>query len=527
VFDWSGRRPTLGWQDDHPMANVTWDEARSYCRWAGGDLPSMAQWEKAGRGTDGRTFPWGNKFDTSKMQMWQSSFGGYHETARVGAFPSGASPYGCLDMEGNVAQWCLDLPVAGETPPNFPPGVRRAIEGCGYDTSDSAEARIGTIAFWWPDSPMETYGFRIAASHRLTLPMLRRDPDAAISEPLPDPTPPAWPSARLSPDADYDGRRVLAARGKDVLLWDTETGKLLRRFTGHTTAVTAVAFERDGRHILTGSDGGTAPVRVWEIATGHVTMRFPSLDGTIRSLELSPKADEFLANEFKDGGRSPDHGRLMDATFGNEMFATPGGQARYSPDGTAILDVDREGFWVALWDVETFKEIFRVEPLANVYDAVTADVASWGDRLAVSFQGTVTIWDFRDHKKLFEIGGPQDRLYLARFTSNGDRLVATGRRGEIRVYDAESGKAVRLIKGPERVDDLLLSPDGARCLAKWEAGASLWDLESGKELARFARSDSIVGFAPDSKTLFAVSKDGRGVVVDATTGKRIRTVMLR
>ncbi len=101
-YNWN-QKPPWGWIDNNPMVLVTWDEARAYCQWAGGDLPTEAQYEKASRGTDGRRFPWGNRFDASVLCT------NVPQTAPVGSFPKGASPYGCLDLSGNVCEWCLDF----------------------------------------------------------------------------------------------------------------------------------------------------------------------------------------------------------------------------------------------------------------------------------------------------------------------------------------------------------------------------------------------------------------------------------
>jgi len=96
--------PSWGWKEDHPIVNVTWDDAKAYADWAGVALPTEAQWEKAAGGTDGRVYPWGKTFDASKAvcSVWSRR----SSTAPVGSIPAGASPYGCLDMAGNVWEWC-------------------------------------------------------------------------------------------------------------------------------------------------------------------------------------------------------------------------------------------------------------------------------------------------------------------------------------------------------------------------------------------------------------------------------------
>jgi formylglycine-generating enzyme required for sulfatase activity len=149
----------------HPCGNVSWFDAVAFCRWLSSQagyevrLPAEWEWQWAAQGPDGRAYPWGDKFEVTACNCYYS---GYDGTTPVDMFPSGASPYGVMDLSGNSWEWCLNeyCNTAGI---GIESKEERAIRGGSWRYLPNFLHSAGR--FWaYPEGSRTDCGFRVARS---------------------------------------------------------------------------------------------------------------------------------------------------------------------------------------------------------------------------------------------------------------------------------------------------------------------------------------------------------------------------
>lgn len=361
-----------------------------------------------------------------------------------------------------------------------------------------------------------------------------------------------------------DGKQVAAADGATILVWNVETGRKVHALLGEPKIVTVTAFSPDGKRLAAAHEYGTG-IKVWDLTTGRELLTLRGHVGSVDALAFSP-----------DGTRLASGGwdrtiRLWNSTTGQEEFTLKGADdlfdsLAFSPDGKRIaatcagprvqvwdviphpveltiaaharevkdVTFSPDGKWLAsgswdqtvrVWDPETGRELFPAKTLAGSVQRIAFGADSRQLGCVGGFSGAV--WDIRTGRSMYSLGGhAQDAVAIS---TVGDRIATGGRDGQVKTWDAATGRPLLLLAGhTHAVSRLTFSPDG-QLLASASADqtARIWDVTTGRELLVLSGHDQAVqtvAFSPDGKLVLTGGDDGTAKVWEANTGQLLRTL---
>lgn len=361
-----------------------------------------------------------------------------------------------------------------------------------------------------------------------------------------------------------------------VILWNIETGEEIRRFEGHTDAVTTLEFSPDGTQLLTGSFDRT--MRRWDVESGEQIGNYrrhlgPLVDvafnpvNPIQALSMAIDTPPILWN--LDTGReitryfqhdvlnepnlevgsvafSPD-GEMIVGSFGIpfRVWETQSGElihellghgsyvnsVAFSSDGTQVLTSAWRENSFRVWDVEHGIEVRRFEGHNGVVRAITIS-PDFDSRYALSASddNTVRVWDLANGAEVKALPGHTADVYSAVFspnTDNGQLLATSGDDDLIRLWDIETGEQIRQYAGHgSDVWTVAFTPDGSKFVSVSEdRTAIIWDTETGDQLRTLRQHEdwvTTVAVSPDGKTVLTGSNDQKVRLWDIETGRLLR-----
>jgi len=351
-----------------------------------------------------------------------------------------------------------------------------------------------------------------------------------------------------------DGKLLLSGGGEpfkgELILWDIVSGQKIRSFSSEFRVVNTVAFSPDGKFALSGGSSLRGELKLWDVATGQELRNFTGLEGDVHSVAFSPDGKFALSGGFRSQMGATGALQLWDVATGRLIRSFVGHShevmaVAFSPDGRLALSGGGfighlsdgsypQGSELKLWDVASGRELRSFSVPSNNMIHSVAFAPDGRLALSGSWDHTVTLWELSTGNELRQFSGHLDIIQSAAFSPNGNEVLSGSSDGMLKLWDVASGRELKSFSGHAgQVSSVALSRDGKLALSGscdefrvtfcGTASLKLWELDSGRELKRFASVKDFrwvdfdeVALLPDGRSALAASKSVLKIWDEAT-----------
>ncbi|MCI0541622.1 MAG: protein kinase [Verrucomicrobiales bacterium] len=294
--------------------------------------------------------------------------------------------------------------------------------------------------------------------------------------------------------------RAFPNRGFEWFYWQNQAHRNLTTLRGHTGAVHSLAFSRDGRHVITGSEDQTA--RVWDAIQGRELFPLVGHSKAINSVAISPDGQRIAT------GSSDHTARVWDGTTGRPLLQFQHDRAinavAFSPDGERIVTGSSDQT-ARVWELATQRLLVTLKGHTNRINAV--DFSPDGQRIVTgSDDKTAKVWNAETGEELFPIRGHRTEVRAAAFSPDGQWIFTGGTELIGRIWDAATGQnLIRTLDGRGPMTSVAFSGDGERVVTgSWDTTANVWETRTGTKL-------STISGHRESVRSVAFSRDGQRI----------------
>jgi len=328
----------------------------------------------------------------------------------------------------------------------------------------------------------------------------------------------------LSVSFSPDGTRIVSGSSDDTLkLWDAATGEELRTLKGHEEEVRSVSFSPDGTRIVSGSKDET--VKLWDAASGEELRTLTGHQHWVHSVSFSPDGMRVVS------GSHDNTIKIWDAATGEELRTLKGsegpiGHMSFSPDGASLVVCRDDRDYFSVWNT------LNGELVRDGWhdDAVNVAIFS-GDGLQLasgSRDKSIRLWDATSGKVLRVLNGHEADVTSLAFFSDDVRLASTSRDATIRVWNSQTAESLAVLKGhAAEVLSVTVSPDDTTLLsAGLDKTIRVWDVASGIERRRIPMSQEQVVqvlFSPDGSKFASVGSGHSIIVWELANGQQVQS----